>query len=99
MTCSSHSAVISSDQKLMSVTAQRRALTLAVVFALTAVAAFHAFDPDVSGSHHLLLAVLPCIGTLALLPSDPGAWITAEARPAFTLEALAPAVPPRAPPV
>jgi hypothetical protein len=82
----------------MSAHHNRRWLTLAVVFALTAAATFLAFDKDFGASHHLSLAVLPSIGSLALLASDPGAWITPEARPAFTLEALAPAVPPRAPP-
>jgi hypothetical protein len=77
---------------------KRRWLILAVVVALTAVSSFHAFDPDLGVSQHLI-AILPCIGTLALLPSDPSSWITPEARSVIILDVLAPAVPPRAPPV
>jgi hypothetical protein len=76
----------------------RRWLVLAAVLALTAVASFHAYDPDFGVSQHLI-AILPCIGTLALLPSDPGSSITSEARVAITLDVFAPAIPPRAPPV
>src|ERR1051325_2345188 len=65
---------------------------------LRPIASFQAFHPDFAASQHLSWAILPCIGTLALLPSDPGAWITPEARPAFTLEPLVRAVSPRAPP-
>ena len=83
----------------MSIPHNRRWLTLAIVFALTAVASFQAFDPNFGPPQHLTLALLPCIGTLALLPSDPGAWITPEASPAFAAEPLAAAIPPRAPPV
>ena len=83
----------------MSTTPKRRWLTLAVVFALTAVASFHAFDPDFGAAPHFSVAVLPYLGSLALLPSDPGAWITPEPGPALRLAPFAPAVPPRAPPV
>jgi hypothetical protein len=82
----------------MSADHKRRWLTVAVIIALTAIASFQAFHPDFAASQHLSWAILPCIGTLALLPSDPGAWITPEARPAFTLEPLVRAVSPRAPP-
>lgn len=78
---------------------KRRWLVLAVVFALAAVTSFHAFDPNIGVSQHLSLAILPCIGFLTLLPSDPGAWITPDAGAAVTLDAFVPAIPPRAPPV
>jgi hypothetical protein len=91
--------MILSNEDPMSATPKRRWLTLALVFALAAVASFQAFNPDFGVSHHLSFALLPCIGFLALLATDPGAWVTPQARPAFTLEALAPGVPPRAPPV
>ncbi|HEY3837474.1 MAG TPA: hypothetical protein VGL72_12920 [Bryobacteraceae bacterium] len=77
---------------------KRRWLILAAVVALTAVASFHAYDPSFGVAQHLI-AILPCIGTLALLPSDPGSWITPETRVAVALDVFVPAVPPRAPPV
>jgi hypothetical protein len=85
--------------ELMAAIRKRDWLVLAVVFILAAVVSLHAFDPDLGLSNHLLAAVLPCIGSLALLASDPGAWITGEEHPAFALDTLVPAVPPRAPPV
>jgi hypothetical protein len=78
---------------------RRCLLVIAVVIALTAVMSFQAFEPGFGAAQHLSFAILPCIGSLAVLPSDPGAWITREARAAITIEPLAPAVPPRAPPV
>jgi len=83
----------------MSAIPKRRWLTLAVVFALAAVASFHSFDSDFGTPQHLSFVVLPYIGSLVLLPSDPGSWITPEARPAAALEVFTPALPPRAPPV
>ncbi len=83
----------------MFATHKRRWLIFAVALALTAVVSIHAFDPDFGPSQHLSFAILPCIGSLALLPSDPGAWMKPEVRAAITLPAFAPAVPPRAPPV
>jgi hypothetical protein len=87
------------EPDLMPAFPKRRWLTLALVFALTAVASFQAFDPDFGAHQHLSFAILPYLGSLALLPSDPGTRFTPQVRPAFKLEALAPAVPPRAPPV
>ncbi len=64
----------------MSAIHKRRWLVFAVVIALTAVASFRAFDPEFGVSQHLSFAILPCIGSLALLPSDPGARITSRKR-------------------
>ena len=82
----------------MAALSKRRWLVLGLVFFVTAVASLQSFDP-VYTPQHLTFVILPEIGTLLLLPTDPGAWITPDVRPAFTQAALAPAVPPRAPPV
>jgi len=83
----------------MSVTHKRLWLIFAIVLAVAAVSSFQSFDPAFAAANHLSFALLPCLGSLALLPSDPGAWITTDARPALSLEVYAPAIPPRAPPV
>ena len=83
---------------LMPASSKRRWLILLAVVAMTAVTSLHAYDPGIGVSQHLV-AILPCIGTLALLPSDPGSWIAPQERAAVVLDVFAPAVPPRAPPV
>jgi hypothetical protein len=70
----------------------------AVFFLITAILTFMVFDLDAGAVTHHVAAALPCLGTLALLPSDPGAWITKDESPSRRSNSFVPAIPPRAPP-
>jgi hypothetical protein len=70
----------------------------AVFFLITALVTFLVFDLNGGSVTHHDCGALPCIGTLALLPSDPGAWITPDETPSRQSDSFVPAIPPRAPP-
>jgi hypothetical protein len=75
----------------------RASLTAIVILAMVTVCRIT--DPYSGSHHHSHWDALPVAGSLAILPSDPIAWLTPQESPAVRRDVLARALPPRAPPV